>query len=125
MTKTVLIVDDNAYIRRALCELFTHEADFAVCGQAENGKEAIERASDLRPDLIVLDLSMPVMNGVDAARELKRLLPTVPLMMYSAFGDMLPEHEVRIAGFSEVVSKSEPGAMLVRKARRLLFPHAA
>jgi chemotaxis response regulator CheB len=59
----VLIVDDNASIREALCELFKREADFAVCGDAENGKEAIEKAKELRPDLIVLDLSMPVMNG--------------------------------------------------------------
>ena len=59
MAKTVLIVDDNAYIRQALCEVFTCEADFEVCGEAENGKEAIAKARELHPDLIVLDLSMP------------------------------------------------------------------
>jgi len=125
MTKTVLIVDDNAYIRRALYELFAREADFAVCGQAEDGKQAIEKAVELRPDLIVLDLSMPVMNGVDAARELKRLLPSVALIMYSAFGDILPKQEARRAGVSQVVSKSESGVTLVSTARRLLFPDAA
>ena len=78
MAKTILIVDDNAYIRLALCGLFKRESDFEVCGEAENGKEAIAEALELRPDLIVLDLSMPVMNGLDAARELKRLMPTVP-----------------------------------------------
>ncbi len=61
MAKTVLIVDDNAYIRQALCELFKREADFEVCGEAENGREAIAKARELHPDLIVLDLSMPVM----------------------------------------------------------------
>jgi len=86
MAKTILIVDDNAYIRHALCDLFKREADFEICGEAENGKEAIAKARELHPDLIVLDLSMPVMNGLDAARELKRLMPTVPLLMYSAFG---------------------------------------
>jgi len=64
MAKAVLIVDDNAYIRKALCDLFKQEADFEVCGEAENGKEAIEKAQELRPDLIVLDLSMPVMIGI-------------------------------------------------------------
>jgi chemotaxis response regulator CheB len=83
MAKTVLIVDDNAYIRQALCDLFKREADFEVCGEAENGKEAVAKARELHPDLIVLDLSMPVMNGLNAARELKRLMPTVPLLMYS------------------------------------------
>src|SRR5690349_1374095 len=74
MAKTILIVDDNAHIRLALCELFKREADLEVCGEAGNGKEAIAKALELHPDLIVLDLSMPVMNGLDAARELKRLI---------------------------------------------------
>src|SRR5882724_7651245 len=86
MAKAVLIVDDNAFIRQALCEIFERESDFQVCGEAENGKEAIEKAWELHPDLIVLDLSMPVMNGLDAAKVLKCLMPTVPLIMYSAFG---------------------------------------
>ena len=60
MPKTILIVDDNAYIRQALCQVFKREADFEVCDQAENGKEAIAKAVELRPDLIVLDLSMPI-----------------------------------------------------------------
>jgi len=121
MAKTVLIVDDNAYIRQALCSVFKREADFEVCGEAENGKEAIAKALELHPDLIVLDLSMPVMNGLDAARELKRLMPTVPLVMYSAFGDRLVEQQARLVGISELVSKSQPAAILVSKARSLLF----
>src|SRR3989440_11322325 len=108
MAKIVLIVDDNTYIRQALCQVFKHETDFRVCGEAENGKEAIAKAMELRPDLIVLDLSMPVMNGLEAARELKRLMPTVPLIMYSLFDDAFVEHQARLIGISEVVSKSQP-----------------
>ena len=70
--------------------------------------------------MIVLDLSMPVMNGLDAARVLKRLMPTVPLIMYSAFGDRFVEHQAQLIGISEVVSKSEHGSVLIRKARSLL-----
>ena len=125
MAKTVLIVDDNAYIRQALCEVFTCEAGFEVCGEAGNGREAIAKALELHPDLIVLDLSMPVMNGLDAARELKRLMPTVPLIMYSAFGDTYMEQQARLIGISEVVSKSQPAAILVSKARSLLYRTAA
>ena len=124
-TKSVLIVDDSAFVRQALCELFKQEADFEVCGEAENGKEAIEKAQELRPDLIVLDLSMPVMNGLDAARVLKRLMPTVPLIMYSAFGDKFAEHQARLIGISEVVSKSEHASVLIHKARGLLHSTAA
>ena len=121
MAKTVLIVDDNAYIRQALCDLFKPEADFEVCGEAENGKEAIAKAQELHPDLIVLDLSMPVMNGLDATSELKRLMPTVPLIMYSAFGDGFVEQQARLVGISELVSKSQPATILVSKARSLLY----
>lgn len=59
MPYTVLIADDNVYIRQGLCELFTREVDFEVCGDAENGQEAVEKAQQLHPDLILLDLSMP------------------------------------------------------------------
>jgi YesN/AraC family two-component response regulator len=62
MVKSVLIADDNALIRRGLCKLFSREADFEVCGEAENGKEAIAEAQELHPDLILLDLSMPVIE---------------------------------------------------------------
>lgn len=125
IAKSVLIVDDNSFIRQALCELFKQEADFEVCGEAENGKEGIEKAQELRPDLIVLDLSMPVMNGLDAARVLKRLMPTVPLILYSAFGDKLAENQARLIGISEVVSKSEHASVLIHKARGLLNSSAA
>ena len=123
--KSVLIVDDNAYVREALCELFKREEDFEVCGEAENGKVAIEKAQGLHPDLIVLDFSMPVMNGFDAARVLKRLMPTVPLIMYSAFGDKLAEKQARFIGISEVVSKSEHASVLIHKARGVLYSAAA
>ena len=125
MAKMILVVDDNAAIRQALCHLFTSEAGFDVCGEAENGQDAIEKAQALHPDLIVMDLSMPVMNGIDAARALRRLMPTVPLIMYSAFGDVFGEQQARLIGISELVSKSQPAAMLVNKARNLLYQNAA
>jgi len=125
IAKSVLIVDDNAHIRQALCDLFKREANLEICGEAENGKVAIEKAKELSPDLIVLDLSMPVMNGIEAARVLKRLMPTVPLLMYSAFGDRFAEHQARLIGVSEIVSKSENPSVLIQKARNLLYSSAA
>jgi DNA-binding NarL/FixJ family response regulator len=125
VAKTVLIVDDSEFIRQALCELFQREADFEVCADAENGREAIEMAEQLIPDLIVLDLSMPVMNGLDAAQVLRRMMPAVPLIMYSAFGDRFLELQARLIGISEVVSKSDPFSVLLAKARSLLYPTAA
>lgn len=125
MRKTVLIVDDSEVVRHALCELFNRQPDFDVCGVAENGREAIEVAAQLHPDLIVLDLSMPVMNGLDAARILKRMLPAVPLMMYSAFEDSLSEKQAKMIGISEIVSKFGPVSRLLEKARALAYRSAA
>ena len=125
MPKTVLIVDDSIFVRHALRKIFVCETDFEVCGEAQDGKEAIERAQQLSPDLIVLDLSMPVMDGLGAARVLKRLMPTVPLIMYSAFGDRLAEQQGRLIGISEVVSKFEHVSVKIGKVRHLLYPQAA
>ena len=125
MPKSVLVVDDNASIRQALCRLFTAEAEFDLCGEAENGREAIEKAQALHPDLIVMDLSMPVMNGIDAARTLKTLMPMVPVIIFSEYSDVFSEQEARSAGISALVSKSEDVSVLIDRARALLYPAAA
>src|SRR5213592_458331 len=92
---------------------------------AEKGREAIEKAQQLHPDLIVMDLSMPVMNGIEAARVLKSLMPTVPLIIFSEYSDVFSEKEARSAGVSALVSKSEDVSVLVGKARALLYDIAA
>ncbi|MGA7633169.1 MAG: response regulator transcription factor, partial [Terriglobales bacterium] len=104
---------------------FASEADFDVCREAENGQDAIEKAPALHPDLIVMDLSMPVMNGIDAARALKNLMPTVPVILFSEYSDVFSEKEARSAGISALVSKSEHVSVLIDKARALLDPAAA
>ena len=118
--RSVLVVDDNLLVRRALCELFTREGDPDVCGEAENGREAIEKAQLLRPNLIVTDLSMPVMNGLEETRLLKKLMPAVPVIIFTAHSDPFVEKDAREAGVSAVVSKSEAVAVLITKARGLL-----
>jgi DNA-binding NarL/FixJ family response regulator len=125
MPKSVLVVDDNEAVRQALCRLFTLEAEFEVCGNAENGLEAIEKAEKLRPDAIVMDLSMPVMNGIDAARVLRKLLPTVALIIFSDYSDGFSENEARSAGVSALVSKAEHVTVLLDEVRRLCGHMAA
>lgn len=122
---SVLIVDDSPTIRKVICELFTREGDFEVCGEAENGQEAIEKALDLKPALIVTDLSMPVMNGLVATRILRKLMPMVPIILYSAHIDPHVEKEALAAGASAVVSKSDAVAQLIERSRRLLRDVAA
>ena len=125
MKKSVLIADDHEMIRKALCQLFASQQDFEVCAEAENGKEAVEMAQVFLPDLILLDLSMPVMNGVEAACELKRLMPMVPIIVFSDYGSVFSEREARSSGFSAVVSKTEQLSVLLGKARAALCSRAA
>jgi chemotaxis response regulator CheB len=97
MRKTVLVVDDNESIRCAPCEVFTLDGGFDVCGEAENRQQTIEKAKELHPDVIVMDLSMPVMNGIEAGRILKGLMPTVPLVIFSEYSDVFSQNEARAA----------------------------
>jgi len=125
MARSVLIVDDNAYVRRALCEIFRSDPELEVCGEAANGREAVEQARQLRPDLVILDLSMPVMNGLDTARALKRLIPHISLIMYGEFGDRFVERQARLVGVSSIVSKAEPPRALLDKAHVALIQTSA
>ena len=125
MVKSVLIADDHDMIRKALCQLFAAQADFEVCAEAENGKEAVEMAEFFRPDLILLDLSMPVMNGIEAACELKRTMPMVPIIVFSEYGDVFSEKEARQTGISAVVSKDAQLQVLLQRARSVFYEMAA
>ena len=88
MARTILVADDNPLIRRMLCELFEKEEDYDICAEATNGQEAIDLALRHRPELIILDLSMPIMSGLEASRELKRIMPEVPIILFSQYADL-------------------------------------
>ena len=120
MAKTVLVVDDNPVIRRSLCELFRQHADFVICGQAENGFEAIEKAQQHKPDLIVLDLAMPGMSGLEAARVISGIMPEIPIILFTLYSDSLVLEQARSVGIATVISKGERPRLLIDKARSLL-----
>jgi DNA-binding NarL/FixJ family response regulator len=120
----VLLVDDNADVRHSLHKIF-EQAGWEVCGEAENGVDAIQKAERLQPQIIVLDLVMPEMNGLTAARILKRTMPNVHLILFTMHGTLLTEDETISAGIDAVFSKDEPITALLEKAQRLLTPEAA
>jgi DNA-binding NarL/FixJ family response regulator len=91
-----------------------------VCGEAGNGQEAVYIAKLLNPDLVILDLSMPVMNSLDAARVLRRQKPEASLILYCGFGDKFVEQQASFIGISALVSKADPPGTLVSKARMVL-----
>jgi DNA-binding NarL/FixJ family response regulator len=104
--------------RKMLCRMFEREVDYDLCAEAANGKQAIELALQCRPDLIILDLSMPVMNGLEAAHQLKKLMTKVPIILFTQHADLGNRVSVMNMDVDRIVSKSE-GAALMGHVRSL------
>lgn len=117
--KTVLIVDDNRAIRRELESLFLSDG-FAIAGEASNGKEAIDLARKILPDLIVLDLSMPVLNGLDAAPQLKLVAPKARIILLTMYATEVFPDKARHSGIDLILSKTERSEEILAKAHALL-----
>ncbi|MGA9355861.1 MAG: response regulator transcription factor [Terriglobales bacterium] len=120
MPPRILIVDDSSLVRNLLRQRFESEPGWQVSGEACNGREGIEKAQEVHPNFIVLDLSMPVMNGLEAAKILATLMPTVPMVMFTSFTTSNIESEALAAGIRRVIIKSESLAELVGCVRRLV-----
>jgi CheY-like chemotaxis protein len=116
--KTVLIADDNERIRKLLCRIFESEPDYVLCAEAVSGEEAILLARQHKPDLIVLDLAMSGMNGIDTARKLKVFLPNVPIILFTQHADVLPYF--KHISVDCVVSKTDVASLM--KHVRALVP---
>ena len=120
-TKTqVLIVDDHPMVRDWLAQMIRREPDLAVCGEASDGAEAIEAVRNLKPDVVVLDITMPKMSGLEAASRISKLgLGSRVLMFTMHESERLPV-EVRQTGAHGVVLKSQAARDLIRAIDRLL-----
>jgi DNA-binding NarL/FixJ family response regulator len=116
--KRILIIDDSPLIRRTLRTLLEARPDWMVCGEAENGSQGIEKAQKLQPDLVVMDVVMPVLNGIEASRLLKRLLPKTPIVIFTTFTDPHIKAAALAVGVQAVVDKSE-GATLIGNIQQL------
>jgi CheY-like chemotaxis protein len=113
------VVDDNPGMR-ALIRNFVESSGYKVCAEAGSGVEAVERAKEIEPDLILLDLSMPGMNGAEAASVLKRMMPRVPIILFTMyeFGDTI----AKAIGVDVVLSKPEGVQQLGAHLKELLGP---
>ena len=121
---SVLIVDDNPTIRRLVSQAFRLDG-FAVCSEADDGRQAIELAKQVKPDLIILDLSMPVMNGLQAAPELRKIAPETAIILFTMFSSDLVAEQASKMGIDLVLSKTEAISSVLDKAHFLmgdLFP---
>jgi CheY-like chemotaxis protein len=106
MTKSILIADDNDLVRAHLRHFFQiQHAEFEI-HEAEDGLEAIEKAPQIAPDLIILDLAMPRLNGLEAARRLRAIPVKALIILFTMHASIIPHSEIVSAGVDAVVSKS-------------------
>lgn len=111
MPKRILIADDNALVRSALRSVLEVAGRWDVV-ETQNGKEAVEKAQEAKPDLIILDLAMPLMDGMTAARQLVKLVPEVPILMHTLYWSPRIEVEALRIGVRKIVPKSESSAII-------------
>ena len=104
VTKRILVADDNQAIRRSVCGLFDGHAFLGVRYEASDGKQAVEEAKKHRPDLIILDLAMPEVDGIEAAKTIHTLLPEIPIILLTLYADVIQPSD--ILGFTRMISKS-------------------
>ena len=117
--KCILIVDNNASIRKIIRIFLEGEAGLKVCGEAVDGYDAIEKAEQLRPDLIILELALPRMSGLTAAQTLKKMNPRTPIILFTLYHDAFP-NSVTPAGFDAVVEKRGDISLLMNSVQGLL-----
>jgi two-component system, NarL family, nitrate/nitrite response regulator NarL len=110
----ILIVDDHELVRRGIAALLLSRNGVELCGEASNGEEALQKAAELRPDLIILDVTMPVLNGLEAARRIREFLPSVPILMLSMHDGQQIMEEVKLAGAQGFLSKNEVAGVLLQ-----------
>jgi len=107
MSHKILIVDDSALIRHSVRACIERNTHWEVCGEAENGRVAVEKVRQLRPDVVILDWQMPVMNGIDAAREITRIDPSATMLKITLHDSGELTLDARAVGIKEVLSKSD------------------
>ena len=120
MPNSVLIVDDNPVVRNAMRDLFESWTDWKIGGEAEDGVEAIRKAVELKPDLVLLDVSMPRLNGIEAASILKKMFPDVRIVVFTMFDDSLGSTLRSAVGVDLVVPKAEGLNGLVKAVNLLM-----
>ncbi len=114
MTPTrVLIADDHEAVRKGVRSLLENQQELTVIGEATNGEEAVEQAYELKPDLVILDLSMPVMDGLAAAREIRKFAPQTPILIFTMHRIREFVETAKKIGLRGYVAKEDDGEALL------------
>jgi CheY-like chemotaxis protein len=109
----ILIADDSSSARSIIRKIVeSHSNLWKVCAEAANGAEAVQKAMELKPDLVIIDLQMPVLDGISASARIVKSLPRTPILINTIYKSDYVDFEAKNAGVREVISKAEPGRLL-------------
>jgi CheY-like chemotaxis protein len=118
MSKRIFIVDDNPLVRRLVRACVEARLEHIDCAEGVDGLDAVQRAREVGPDVIVLDLCMPMMNGLEAAASLHEMMPKVPIILYTLHKDIVSEKQAQSFGIRAVVSKMDQIEVLLEQILR-------
>ena len=119
----VLVVDDSDIVRRGICQILQSHTDIEVISQAADGADAVRKVREHRPDVVLLDITMPVMNGFEAARLIKHEFPSTLILVVSQFDSAPVEREAITADASGYVVKSDASTELIPMLRKTVSEH--
>jgi DNA-binding NarL/FixJ family response regulator len=103
----IVVADDQEVVRKRVVATLMSRGDFEVCAEASNGKEAVEKARELNPDLVILDITMPELNGLDAARQIRSFAPNLPILILSVHKSKQVVEEAKKIGVRGYVTKGD------------------
>ncbi|HEV2616114.1 MAG TPA: response regulator transcription factor [Candidatus Acidoferrales bacterium] len=120
MSEKILIADDNELVRRLLRIMLEGQKGWQICAEAADGSEAIMKAQESKPDAVILDFAMPQVDGLVAAREITRAMPSVPILLFTLYDSPEMSLAAKEAGVSRVLPKTASGLPLIQAVRELL-----
>jgi len=121
----ILVADDHDVVRAGVCAILSNNPFWEICGEAENGKVAVDKVYELKPDAVILDISMPILNGIEAARDIRQNLPSTKIVILTMHESPQLELAARQAGADAVVTKRMAMDSLTNALERLFDESAS
>jgi DNA-binding NarL/FixJ family response regulator len=119
VARRILIVDDHEMLRRGVESIIRNNSLGEVCGEAGNGEQAIRKVQELKPDLVILDVTMPMMSGLEAARQIRRIAPSTKIVILTMHNSPQMAEAVQEAGADALVVKTEAASTLAEAIKNL------
>lgn len=120
MSVRIVIADDHEVVRQGVRRILQSRPEWEICGEAENGRQAVSLAQELNPDAVIMDISMPLMNGLEATREISRLNAKIPVLALTMHESANVSESAKTAGARGLVMKSDAGRHLISALERVL-----